>query len=152
MLLLECHQAWLAFFLSHLTEMVSFQQLASSCGCGISIVSSFGSLGHSKVIKVITYLCGCQLDWSQTICFLCISAQPLRLIRWAVIISSGSQQQPMYGWLWANKQVIATCLSFLSVQQSRHDADMYLVTSICLWVPFWFTPIYALCIHHVLSI
>ena len=71
-LLLECYQAWLAFFLSHLTETVSFQHLASLCGCGINIVSSFGSLGHSKVVKVITYLCGCQVDWSQTICFLCI--------------------------------------------------------------------------------
>ena len=94
MLLLEYHWLRLAFFLSHLTETVSFQQLASLCGCNINIVSSFGSLGHYKVVKVITYLCGCEVDWSQTICFLCISAQPLGLIGWAVVIRSGGQQQP----------------------------------------------------------
>ena len=95
MLLLECYRAWLAFFSSHLTETVSFQQLASLCGCGINSVNSFGFLGHAKVVKVITYLCGCQVDWSQTICFLCISAWPLWLIGWAVVISSGGQRQPM---------------------------------------------------------
>ena len=50
------------FPITHLTEMVSIQQLASLCGCGINIVSSLGSLGHAKVVKVTTYLCGCQVD------------------------------------------------------------------------------------------
>ena len=97
MLLLECHWAWVAFFSSHLTEMASFLQLASLCGCGINIASSFWSLGHSKVVKVITctYLCGCQVEWSQSICFIWIIARPLRLIAWAVVISSGGQRQPM---------------------------------------------------------
>ena len=79
----------------HLTETVSIQQLSNLCGCGINIVSSLGSLGHAKVVKVITYLCGCQGDWSQTIYFLCISTQLLWLIGWVIVISSGGQRQPM---------------------------------------------------------
>ena len=92
MLLLECYQAWLAFSHHRLTETGLIQQLVGLCDYGINIVSSFGSLGHAKVI---TYLYGCQVDWSQTICFLCISARPLWLIGWAIVISSGGQRQPM---------------------------------------------------------
>ena len=40
----------------HLTETVLIQQLASLCGCGINIVSSFGSLGHAKAITVHIYV------------------------------------------------------------------------------------------------
>ena len=40
-----------------------------------------------------------------------------------------------YGWLQANKQIIATCWSFLSVQEIRHDVDMDPVASMCMWGP-----------------
>ena len=123
------------FSYHHLTETVSIQQLASLCGCGINIVSSLGSLGHAKVVKVITYLCGCQLDWSQTICFLCISTQLLWLIGWAIVISSGGQRQPMADCRQISKLLPHVSHFSLYSKLYRHDVDMDLVTSMCMWVP-----------------